>query len=473
MATILNLVPLDVKPNVSSQNISKKDSSVSDKSASGFAKVLSNQTDKNQKDDADAKDNTNTAQSILEMIGMVLPVATNVIANNQSNDKLANNVTTDNSRLQLVGTNLLGKTDNKLDLPTNKISSQNQSAALLAKMTAANTAVATNTVVSTNTAAIASASADSKKSNELTQAQLQELLQGKQVVGQAQVSDGSGKKADLTANNAIVGAVVSAISKDNSNGVGKNNNIIKPEDKKTATGAKVSLDTIQLIDKDEVNVKPVTAPQPIVNVVDAVTNDSKMTTLLGDKEQLKAENTLSDQTLKDQDPFASLLNQQVGKNAAQVSVSEAKQVAQQTLNDPHNIASQIVDQARLVTGQKNTEMIIQLKPEHLGELTLKVTVEGGVVSASFHSNNSEVRNVIEASLPQLKQDLSNQGLKIENVGVYAGLGDFFSNGQQRESQGKPEVKVQNKKTEEDFLEALESTSSIESSTDGSGVDYRV
>ena len=218
----------------------------------------------------------------------------------------------------------------------------------------------------------------------------------------------------------------------------------------------------------------ITTSPLLTNVVSAVENVSESgTLLLGGKEQLSVESILPNQTTNTTNTFVGALNQQVMKNENQVAVSDGKQVMQQPVKDSYHVASQIVDQARLISGQKNTEMIIQLKPEHLGELTLKVTVESGVVSASFHSNNNEVRNIIEASLPQLKQELSNQGLKIDNVDVYAGLGDFFSNGQ-HESRQKPEVKVQNKKIEEDFLDALDdSTSVVEASSEGSGVDYRI
>jgi flagellar hook-length control protein FliK len=79
-------------------------------------------------------------------------------------------------------------------------------------------------------------------------------------------------------------------------------------------------------------------------------------------------------------------------------------------------------------------MVIRLKPEHLGELTLKIAVDSGVVSATFHTSNAEVRAAIEASLPQLRQDMANQGLKVDNVGVYASLDHFFANDQRHAPQ---------------------------------------
>ena len=103
--------------------------------------------------------------------------------------------------------------------------------------------------------------------------------------------------------------------------------------------------------------------------------------------------------------------------------TQTAQAAQQPQTD-YDIPQQIVDQARLIQRGQDTEMVIHLKPEHLGDLTLRVSVGvDGAVNASFHSNNAEVRTIIENTLVQLKQDLNDQGIKVDNVGVYAGLAD--------------------------------------------------
>ena len=139
--------------------------------------------------------------------------------------------------------------------------------------------------------------------------------------------------------------------------------------------------------------------------------------------------------------------------------------------DTHNIAGQIVEQARMINRVNNSEMVVKLRPEHLGELTLKVTVEKGAVSASFQSNNPEVRSVIEASLTQLRQELSNQGLKVENVSVYAGLNQFFSNDQQQTAQ-QQQIKFKNRRQDESFIEAVEEAAVFPSASEA-GVDYRI
>ena len=89
-----------------------------------------------------------------------------------------------------------------------------------------------------------------------------------------------------------------------------------------------------------------------------------------------------------------------------------------------NIQAQIVEQARLLRTQTDTQMVIRLRPEHLGDLTLRVTVGGdGAVTASFHSDNAQVRNTIENTLVQLRQELNNQGIKVDKVEVFSGLAD--------------------------------------------------
>lgn len=103
----------------------------------------------------------------------------------------------------------------------------------------------------------------------------------------------------------------------------------------------------------------------------------------------------------------------------------------QQVQDPYNVVRQIVDQARLIRSDANTEMVIRLNPEHLGELTLRVAVTaGGAVNATFHTENAQVRGLLESSMIQLKQELQQQGLKVNNVDVQSGLSeDFFAQSQ--------------------------------------------
>ena len=161
--------------------------------------------------------------------------------------------------------------------------------------------------------------------------------------------------------------------------------------------------------------------------------------------------------------------------------SQTAQAAQQPQTD-YDVPQQIVDQARLIQRGQDTEMVIHLKPEHLGDLTLRVSVGvDGAVNASFHSNNAEVRTIIENTLVQLKQDLNDQGIKVDNVGVYAGLADGGlpqdsgqQGWQQGSSQGQRHSTQESAEAFEDEQElaaALATQKEENVATDG--VDYRV
>ena len=152
----------------------------------------------------------------------------------------------------------------------------------------------------------------------------------------------------------------------------------------------------------------------------------------------------------------------------------------------YEIPRQIVEQARLLRTLNDTQMVIRLHPEHLGELTLRVSVgSNGSVQASFHSDNAQVRNVIENSLVQLRQELNNQGLKVDRVGVYAGLADGqMPQGQgqeawQQSSSHRGETQIYTRGDADDYLDEAEgiSPAAAQANIDGSvgtdGVDYRV
>ena len=84
------------------------------------------------------------------------------------------------------------------------------------------------------------------------------------------------------------------------------------------------------------------------------------------------------------------------------------------------VINQVVEQAKVIVGQDKTEMIIHLKPDHLGKLELKVVTEQGIVAAKFIAESHQVKEIIETNMQLLKDSLEKQGLSIDNVSVQVG-----------------------------------------------------
>ena len=204
-------------------------------------------------------------------------------------------------------------------------------------------------------------------------------------------------------------------------------------------------------------------------------------------EEITQENSLGKSQQDNVASFQQILgNAQNTDNAG--AINEPQQ-AQQT-NRTYNVPQQIVEQAKLLQNGQNSEMIIKLNPEHLGELSLKVSVNGnGGVTATFHTDNAQVRAILETSMIQLKQQLNEQGIKVDSVEVQTSLPDGqlpdgqAQQGFNQQSQGQHVRSQQiDLKDFEDTSEALAAEPVNNSTTDihdsegnviSSGVDYSV
>ncbi|WP_418790241.1 flagellar hook-length control protein FliK [Phosphitispora sp. TUW77] len=94
------------------------------------------------------------------------------------------------------------------------------------------------------------------------------------------------------------------------------------------------------------------------------------------------------------------------------------------------VFNQIIQKVQLAASPEKSEMQIELKPEFLGKLKLTVSTENGLVTARFDTPSSQVKAVIEANLPALKDTLADQGIKVDQLSVtvtpeknYSGQGE--------------------------------------------------
>ena len=227
--------------------------------------------------------------------------------------------------------------------------------------------------------------------------------------------------------------------------------------------------------------------QPAVPQQEVISTDGENVTQLaeeaaGDKAPVRPTQSAPAQQAAGSEPVSMF---QQSLNDSIKGIDQSSDVQQTSApQDDFNVPRQIIDQARLLRRGADTQMVIKLNPEHLGELTLKVSVSAnGAVNASFHSDNAQVRAIIENTLVQLKQELNNQGLKVDNVDVYAGLGDGQlpqGEGQQawQQNQGHGSTAAGNAASiggVEEYGEETAATvaAAAESQETAEGVDYRI
>lgn len=90
--------------------------------------------------------------------------------------------------------------------------------------------------------------------------------------------------------------------------------------------------------------------------------------------------------------------------------------------NPHSVnteqlINQMVEHIKVNITEDTTEMNLQLKPDHLGNLSLKLITERGIITAQFVAESQTVKEIIEANFNQLKDVLQEQGFLIQNLEV--------------------------------------------------------
>ena len=81
------------------------------------------------------------------------------------------------------------------------------------------------------------------------------------------------------------------------------------------------------------------------------------------------------------------------------------------------IVRQVVEQVSMQTKQGMTTMELQLYPAHLGRVVVQLVSKDGNVTAQITAETEAAKNALEGQLTLLKENLVNQGVRIENVEV--------------------------------------------------------
>lgn len=127
-----------------------------------------------------------------------------------------------------------------------------------------------------------------------------------------------------------------------------------------------------------------------------------------------------DQTIQPQD-FAARLTEDLSTRVGEKQATE--------------IVRQVVEQIQMQSKPGMTSMEMQLYPEHLGKVLIQVVSRDGSITAQITAESEAAKNALETQLTLLKENLNNQGLKIENVEVTIASHAFEQNMQGDEHDG--------------------------------------
>ncbi len=141
--------------------------------------------------------------------------------------------------------------------------------------------------------------------------------------------------------------------------------------------------------------------------------------------------------------------------------------AQATSNiNTQDVVNQLVDRMKVDVRGNLSEVRITLRPEHLGDVSLKITTENGIITAQFVAENERVKQIIESNFNQLKSTLEEQGIQVSQLSVSVGqdqqderMKQFLA--EQQKSASRISRIIKNETTAEDLQEIQEPINTTE------------
>lgn len=102
---------------------------------------------------------------------------------------------------------------------------------------------------------------------------------------------------------------------------------------------------------------------------------------------------------------------------AKSAVTETGEASLAAAAQVREIANQIMEHIKITISPEQTNMELQLNPEHLGRVNLTITEKEGMMTAQFTTQSEVAKEAIESQMTVLRESLQNQGIKVEAIEV--------------------------------------------------------
>ncbi|KPJ58485.1 MAG: hypothetical protein AMJ42_03195 [Deltaproteobacteria bacterium DG_8] len=116
----------------------------------------------------------------------------------------------------------------------------------------------------------------------------------------------------------------------------------------------------------------------------------------------------------------SIVSREAEGGKAQVDFEQVMSKMVSRESTTQKVMEQIVKGAKIQVESGQTRARISLHPPTLGKLHMHIITKENQVRATFFAETSQVKEIIESNLPQLRQSFLQQGLKVEHFNVFVG-----------------------------------------------------
>lgn len=138
-------------------------------------------------------------------------------------------------------------------------------------------------------------------------------------------------------------------------------------------------------------------------------------------------NKVEDYIVEDTPIFTEVLNSK--NDVSSNIISEVKPVAVSR----ETVATDVVSNVKYMVKNQVEQLTVKIYPKELGEITIKIISEDGIMKADIKSTSKETYTLLNSNMEEIKKHLSNESLIIKevNIGLYEDTtyysGQGFSN----------------------------------------------
>lgn len=204
--------------------------------------------------------------------------------------------------------------------------------------------------------------------------------------------------------------------------------------------------------EETVNSEKMSVSKEIASPKDTNTTESEVKIVVEKETEFKS---ASDTASKDNKDFQEQANQDAKpmdlfvQNLVSAKGNDGiQQVGVEQVQVMREIVNQVVEQIKIAIKPQATSMELQLNPENLGKVELTVVSKNGLLTASFTAENQIAKEALESQMQVLKDNLNNQGVKVEAIEVNVSQFGFKQNtesGTDAQSQSRQQKKSGNRR----------------------------
>lgn len=185
------------------------------------------------------------------------------------------------------------------------------------------------------------------------------------------------------------------------------------------------------LDKEETNLKDIVQIKVLPNTLQEESNNTETESFLNKNTGEKV-----NKDIKEEDKILSKFLGEDNKGTfgnILTSYDRFKSNSIEALQKPEIINSQTLDNdiiksVKYMMKNNMEELTVKIYPKELGELTIKILSEEGIMKAEIKATSKETLSILNANIAEIKNSLSDQSLKIQEVqvSIYNEDTTFFS-----------------------------------------------